>query len=97
MWRRASTASPRAEFGEGLVKLAEIAVDGTKIRASASRGSFKTRENLLKIEAAVAERLAALKQELSSDPGASTRRRKAARERAAREGSGARRKSPGGA
>src|SRR4029077_5146134 len=37
------------------------------------------------IEAAVAERLASLKQELSSDPGASTRRGQAARERAARE------------
>jgi hypothetical protein len=40
---------------------------------------------MLKIEGAVAERLAALKQELSSDPGASSRRRQAARERAARD------------
>ncbi len=38
---------------EGLVRLAEIAVDGTKIRASASKGLFKTGEKLLKIEAAV--------------------------------------------
>jgi transposase len=82
---RLLTQSVTALIGEGLVRLAEIAVDGTKIRASASRNSFRTGEKLLKIEAAVAERLAALKQELSSDPGASTRRGQAARERAARE------------
>jgi transposase len=82
---RLLTQSVTALIGEGLVSLAEIAVDGTKIRASASRKSFRTGEKLIKIEAAVAERLAALKQELSSDPGASSRRRQAAQERAARE------------
>jgi hypothetical protein len=65
--------------------LAEIAVDGTKIRASASKTSFKTGETLLKIEAAITERLEALKQELTGDPGASNRRRQAARERAGRD------------
>jgi hypothetical protein len=74
-----------ALIAEGLISLDEIAVDGTKIRASASKTSFKTGEKLIKIEAAVAGRLAVLKQELSSDPGASTRRRQGARERAARE------------
>jgi transposase len=82
---RLLTQSVTALIGEGLVSLAEIAVDGTKIRASASRTSFRTGDKLIKIEAAVGERLAALKQELSSDPGASSRRRQAARERAARE------------
>jgi transposase len=82
---RLLTQSVTALIGEGLVRLAEIAIDGTKIRASASKTSFKTGEKLLNIEAAVAGRLAVLKQELSSDPGASTRRRQAARERAARE------------
>jgi len=82
---RLLTQSVTALIAEGLVSLDEIAVDGTKIRASASKGSFKTGEKLLKIEAAVAGRLAALKQELSSDPGASSRRRQAARERAARD------------
>ncbi|HEY1862979.1 MAG TPA: IS1182 family transposase, partial [Roseiarcus sp.] len=80
---RLLTQSVTALIGEGLVSLAEIAVDGAKIRASASKKSFRTGEKLIKIEAAVAERMAALKQELSSDPGASTRRRQAARERAA--------------
>ena len=79
------TPSVTALIGEGLVKLSEIAVDGTKIRASAGKPSFRTGEKLLKIEAAVAERLAALKQELTDDPAASNRRRQAARERAARD------------
>jgi transposase len=82
---RLLTQSVTALIAEGLISLAEIAVDGTKIRANASKGSFRTSDKLLKVEAAVAERLAALKQDLSSDPGASTRRRQAARERAARE------------
>src|SRR5580700_9483985 len=82
---RLLTQSVTALIAEGLVSLAEIAVDGTKVRANASKGSFRTGEKLLKIEAAVAGCLASLKQELSSDPGASTRRRQAARERAARD------------
>jgi transposase len=82
---RLLTQSVTALIGEGLMTLAEIAVDGTKIRASAGKTSFKTGEKLLKIEAAVAERLTALKQELADDPGASSRRRQAAQERAARE------------
>ena len=82
---RLLTQSVTALIAEGLISLAEIAVDGTKIRANASRKSFRTGEKLLKIEAAVAERLAALKPELSSDPGASKLRRQGARERAARD------------
>ncbi len=82
---RLLTQSVTALIAEGLIGLDEIAVDGTKIRASASRGSFRTDEKLIKIEAAVGDRLAALKQELTDDPGASSRRRQAARERAARD------------
>ena len=82
---RLLTQSVTALIGEGLISLDEIAVDGTKIRARASRKSFRTSEKLLKVEAAVAERLAALKQELTDDPGASSRRRQAARERAAQD------------
>lgn len=82
---RLLTQSVTALIGEGLVSLDEIAIDGTKIRAGASKASFKTGAKLLEVEAAVAERLTALKQELSSDPGASSRRRQAARERAARD------------
>jgi transposase len=82
---RLLTQSVTALIAEGLISLDEIAVDGTKVRANASRKSFRTSEKLLKIEAAVVERLASLKQELSSDPGASSRRGQAARERAARD------------
>jgi transposase len=94
---RLLTQSVTALIAEGLISLDEIAVDGTKIRANASKGSFRTSDKLLKVEAAVAERLAALKQDLSSDPGASTlstaSRARAGGARCSR----ARRKSAGGA
>jgi transposase len=82
---RLLTESVAALVGEGLVALGEIVVDGTKVRASASKGSFKGSEGLLRAEAAAEERVAALKAELESDPEACPRRRRAARERAARE------------
>jgi transposase len=69
---RLLTQSVTTLIGEGLVGVNEIAVDGTKVRANASKKSFRTGEKLIKMEAAVVERLAALKQELSSDPGASS-------------------------
>jgi len=50
---RLLTQSVTALIAEGLMTLSEIAVDGTKIRASASKESFKTGEKLIKIEAAV--------------------------------------------
>src|SRR5215467_9721178 len=50
-----------------------------------SRESFKTGAKLMQIEAKVAERLAQLKAEVNDDPEASSRRRRAARERAARD------------
>jgi transposase len=85
MLDRLLTESVTALIKEGLVSLDDIAVDGTKVRASASKGSFKTETKLMRIEAAVTERLAELKAEISSDPEASSRRRRAARERAARD------------
>jgi transposase len=82
---RLLTETVTALIAEGLVSLAEIAVDGTKVRASASKSSFKKAGHLADLEAAVEQRIAALKAELESDPEASSRRRRAARERAARE------------
>jgi transposase len=76
--------SVMALIAEGLVSLAEITIDGTKVRASASKNSFKSEGYLTRLEAAVDERLAALKAELTDDPGASSLRQRAARERAAR-------------
>jgi transposase len=78
------TQSVTALVAEGLISLDEIAVDGTKVRASASKKSFRKGTRLLDIEAAVEKRLAALKAEIEADPAASTRRRQAAQERAAR-------------
>jgi transposase len=82
---RLLTDSVTALIAEGLVSLTEIAVDGTKVRANASRESFKTGDRLARIEAAVSERLAALKAELERDPEASSRRRRAAQARAAQD------------
>lgn len=82
---RLLTESVTALIEEGLVSLAEIVVDGTKVRASAGKGSFKSGSKLAAVEAAVALRIAALKAELESTPDASWRRKQAARERAARE------------
>src|ERR1700674_5444637 len=82
---RLLSESVTALINEGLVSLAEIAVDGTKVRASASKNSFKTGTRLMQIEEQVEARLAALKAEVESDPQASSRRREASRNRAARE------------
>jgi transposase len=82
---RLLTESVMALIAEGVVSLAEIAVDGTKVRANASRSSFKSGSKLARVEAAVVQRLAALRAEMESDPEASSRRKRAAQERAARE------------
>jgi transposase len=82
---RLLSESVTALIGEGVVSLAEIVVDGTKVRANASRDSFKTGSKLARIGAAVEQQLATLKAEIASDPEASSRRKRAAQERAARE------------
>ena len=81
---RLLTESVTVLIAEGIVSLAEIAVDGTKVRANASRGSFKTGSKLEQIGAAVEQRLAALKAEIADDPEASSRRQRAAQARARR-------------
>src|ERR1700710_2158146 len=82
---RLLTESVTALIQAGVISLEEIAVDGTKVRANASRGSFKTAAKLARIEAAVERRLAELRAEIETDPKASSQRKLAARERAARE------------
>lgn len=82
---RLLTESVTALVEAGLVSLDEIAVDGTKVRAPASSGSFSQGGRLARIEREAAERVAQLKEELEGDPAASCRRRQAAVERAARE------------
>jgi transposase len=82
---RLLTESVTALIKAKVISLSEIAIDGTKVRANASRASFKTASKLGRIEAAVEQRLAALKDEIEKDPKASSQRKLAARERAARE------------
>ena len=76
-------------IAEKLVRLEELMIDGTKVRAHAGRGSMSKRKRLESIEKAVAERVAALKSELDKDAAEPERRRKqralqAAEERARR-------------
>jgi transposase len=69
----------------GVIDLDEVAQDGVRVRASAGAGSFRRRKKLHK-ELKKAQRLIArLKQEADDDPQASSRRIKAAQDRAARE------------
>jgi transposase len=86
---RLLTQSVTGLIAEKLVTLEELAIDGTKVRACAGRGSMSKRKRLEAIEQAVAERVATLRSELDTDPGEPERRRKkravqAAEERARR-------------
>jgi len=82
---RVLTESLTALLAEGLVRAEEIALDGTKVRANAGRGSFRRADKLAKLEALARRRVAALKEEVESDPAASEKRREAARRRGAEE------------
>jgi transposase len=82
---RTLTESIAVLRNEGLVTLERVAQDGMKVRASAGAASFRREPTLQEHLAEAQEQIAALKQELETDPGAATRRQQAARERAARE------------
>jgi transposase len=69
----------------GLVKLAEIAQDGSKIHANAGSSSARSRTRLRALHREAQQRVQDLKRELESDPGACTARQAAARKRAVRE------------
>jgi transposase len=62
-----------------IVKLKSIAIDGTKISASASLQSFKKRSQLHKLKKEVKHRVAALRQELEQNTHASINRVETAR------------------
>ena len=70
------TQSLTGLIAEQLITLEELAIDGTKVRAGAGRGSLGQRQRLQKIEQAVGERVAALKRELEQDPAEPERRRR---------------------
>ena len=79
------TESVAALLADGLVTLTRVAQDGVRVRASAGAASFRRRDTLAACLAAAEAQVAALRAELDDDPGATSRRVAAARERAARE------------
>jgi transposase len=80
---RLLSESVAALLAEGVVTLEEVAIDGTKVQAAASRRSFHREARLMALEAAARARVAALKAAAASDPGSSERQRQAARRRGA--------------
>lgn len=69
----------------GVVKLARVAQDGVRVRASAGTGSFRREDKLKGYLEEARARVKALKREIDEDPGLLTRRQAAARARAIRE------------
>ena len=82
---RLLSESLAALLAEGVVRLDEVIVDGTKVRAAASKSSFRTADGLARMAQLAEARVAALKAEVDADPATNSRRSKAARERAAHE------------
>ena len=85
LFDRLLTTSVAAHAAEGLVTLSRVAQDGFRVRAAAGRGSYRRADRLADLERDATGHVAALRDELLADPGASNRRLAAARERAARE------------
>jgi transposase len=77
--------SVAALMTKGEVTLARVAHDGVRVRASAGAGSYRGKGGLRKALAEAATQVKRLRAELDDDPGATTRRQQAARERAVRE------------
>lgn len=79
------TRSLTTFIADGLATPHEIIVDGTKVKASAGKSSFKRAARLDEAAAAARQQIAALKAELDDDPAATSNRQRAARERAQRQ------------
>jgi transposase len=77
------TRSVAALTADGLVPLTRVAHDGLRVRAHAGRGSFRSAGGLRAALAAAQAQVRALRDEVHDDPAATTRRQRAARERAA--------------
>ena len=82
---RLLTSSVAALLASGTVRMNRVAQDGVRVRANAGAASFRRRPKLERYLAEAQEQVAALKQELDTDPGASNRRQQASHDRAARE------------
>jgi transposase len=79
------TNSVAALMQEGLVSMNRVAQDGMRVRANAGSSSFRRGETLRRLEQEARDQVERLRRELQDDPGAASKRQKAARERAARE------------
>jgi transposase len=69
----------------GVLRMRRVAQDGVRVRAHAGTRSFRRGRKLAGYLAAAEAQVAALRAELTADPGAATARERAARERAAHE------------
>lgn len=76
------TRSMAALVSAKIVDLSCLAIDGVRVRASAGTSSFRSADRLSQLRDLARDKVAALREELQSDPGAASKR---ARERAARE------------
>ena len=79
------TRNVAALLSQGLVSMNRVAHDGMRVRAHAGAASFRRRETLQQLMQDAQAQVQALKLELADDPGAGTRRVRAARQRAATE------------
>jgi transposase len=79
------TQSVASLMAEEAVDMRRVAQDGVRVRASAGAASFRRKKTLEQCLEEATEQVKALRQELDEDPGATSRRQRAARERAARE------------
>jgi len=82
---RLLTESVATLMHQDVVTLERVAQDGVRVRASAGSSSFRRQGSLEKCLAEAEEQVAALREELETDPGGTQRRQQAARKRAARE------------
>jgi transposase len=79
------TRNVAALLSQGLVSMNRVAHDGMRVRAHAGAASFRRRETLEELLRDAQAQVQALKLEVADDPGAGTRRVRAARQRAASE------------
>ena len=79
------TRNVAALMSQGLVSMNRVAHDGMRVRAHAGAASFRRRETLEQLMQDAQAQVRALKLEVADDPGAGTRRVRAARQRAASE------------
>lgn len=82
---RLLTDSVASLMSEGLVTLDRVAHDGMRVRASAGASSFRRQPTLSSALREAEQQVAALREEIHADPGASTKRQQAARQRAGRD------------